>query len=480
MPQQSRFNWTRALPSLVIPICLGLTLYLGISFLLDQDLAVNDTFKRYLTAHPISRITLAMFCIGFASLMMIADNVAQQFWAFNRIRLFPDSVPLERSPEPRSDQQDVGVVQRAAQAIHQLNQYPSRIQSHYLWQRLEKGLKQIQRSDSTQGVEEELKYQADLDVERQQQRYSLVKILVWAIPMLGFLGTVLGISQALGGIQVGPENDFQEMMSGLRGSLYVAFDTTALALALSIVLMFIQFLVDRFESQLLSMVDEKTIEEVSGSFQWDTEPDSGTAVMERMGRIVMATSNQLIQRQAELWQATIQDAEDAWKSAVSDSNQVVSDSLKRSFSQVVQELQTAMGENIDRADKSMSQRWEQWQVMLSDNARAVAGQQAEMVRQSESLNAVFEQVQNLRSQQDEGASARNSEADSSRLDDTLQQLCSAISHLQLMMSHSDSNVDAPRRGKLGIYQGDSSNPTGWKSGPRPISVDTFVSSKKVA
>ena len=60
--------------------------------------------------------------------------------------------------------------------------------------------------------------------------------------MLGFLGTVVGISGALGGLTVA--SDFEAMLSGLRDKLYVAFDTTALALTLSIVLMFAQFIVN--------------------------------------------------------------------------------------------------------------------------------------------------------------------------------------------------------------------------------------------
>ena len=482
MPQQRRFNWTGTLPTLVIPICLGLTLYLGICFLIEQEILANETLRRYLTGHPISKITLAMFCIGFASLMMIADNIAQQFWAFNRIQLSNDSTPIEPKPTETSREQDraITTAQRAAQASCRLHHYPARFHSHYLWQRLEKGLQFIQRSDSTRGVEDELKYQADLDIERQQQRYSLVRILVWAIPMLGFLGTVLGISQALGGIQVGPENDFQEMMSGLRSSLYVAFDTTALALTLSIVLMFIQFLVDRFENQLLSMVDDKTVQEISSSFQKDAELDPSAMAMERMGRIVMSTSYQLVQRQAELWKATIQDAEGAWKSLVSDSNDAVSASLKGSFAEVVHELQTAIGKNIARADDCMSKRWEQWQVMLSDNARAVAGQQTEMVRQSETLNQLLEQIQSVKEMQATVDQNPGSVMDENRLADTLQQLGAAISQLKPLTTTTDNNVDTPRRGKLGIFQGDSSSPTGWKSGARPISVETFVSNNKAA
>ena len=155
-----------------------------------------------------------------------------------------------------------GVTQRATDFQNNLSEYPTWVSEHYLWQRLSAAMAYLQRSDSTTNLETELKYLSELDYERQQQRFALVRILIWATPMLGFLGTVLGISEALGGISVGPENNFETMMNGLRGSLYVAFDTTALALMLSMLLMFGQFLIDRFELQLLSIVDTRVHAEV--------------------------------------------------------------------------------------------------------------------------------------------------------------------------------------------------------------------------
>ena len=70
---------------------------------------------------------------------------------------------------------------------------------------------------------------------------------------------------------VGPDNNFQQMMDGLRGSLYVAFDTTALALTLSMVMMFGQFLVERFETQLLVLVDARAKQEIASHFDMTVE-----------------------------------------------------------------------------------------------------------------------------------------------------------------------------------------------------------------
>ena len=478
MTQDSRFNWTQALPALVIPVCLGLTLYLGISFLIEQGFVTSETLRRYLTGHPISKITLAMFCIGLAALTMIAGNIAAQFRACNHIR-FPGLPKVPASSATGFDEVSASAVPSAGQKAKQLSRYlkdyPSRFQGHYLWQRLEKGLQFIQRGDSTRGVEDDLKYQADLDVERQQQRYSLVRILVWATPMLGFLGTVLGISQALGGIQVGPENDFQQMMGGLRSSLYVAFDTTALALTLSIVLMFFQFLVDRFENQLLSLVDETAVYEIAGAFPKAAELDPSAMAIERMGRVVLASSQELVQRQAEVWQSTIQNAESAWQTRASESHELVSASLRDSFAVVVDELHTAIGKNIREADESMSNRWGQWQVTLSDNARSMACHQAELVRQSEALGELLKQINELRNAHDSSRPDQDSQTNAELIHETLQQISASLSRIEQAKMVSGIVADTGVSERSEVFQGGTNNPSGWKSGARPISVDAFVS-----
>ena len=260
-PNRTSISWISVLPSLVIPVCLGMTLYIGMLAMIRHGYLENETALRYLTGHPISKLSVAMFLIGASSLLMIAFNVFAQFASERYLRF----APLNQNDLPKdTDSDDANV---AIALGKQLLDFPRSVQSHYLWQRLTNSLLYVYRNESAAGVDEEVKYLAELDLDQQQQRYSLARILIWATPMLGFLGTVLGISQALGGISVGADNDFESMMNGLRGSLYVAFDTTALALTLSMVLMFAQFLVDRFESQLLTLVDQRSRSEISHQFE---------------------------------------------------------------------------------------------------------------------------------------------------------------------------------------------------------------------
>lgn len=93
-----------------------------------------------------------------------------------------------------------------------------------------------------------------------ESSFSVPRILVWAIPLLGFIGTVIGISQAVNGFsgfleQAGDVEQIKEGIGTVTSGLAVAFDTTLLALFLSVLVMIPLVLVERYESRLLLGID---------------------------------------------------------------------------------------------------------------------------------------------------------------------------------------------------------------------------------
>lgn len=94
----------------------------------------------------------------------------------------------------------------------------------------------------------------------QQNSYALPRIIVWAIPILGFLGTVIGIGAAVGQFDSFLSNaeDIDVLRDGLAqvtGGLGTAFDTTFLALSISLVVMLPLAAVERLEQRLLTRID---------------------------------------------------------------------------------------------------------------------------------------------------------------------------------------------------------------------------------
>jgi biopolymer transport protein ExbB/TolQ len=90
--------------------------------------------------------------------------------------------------------------------------------------------------------------------------YSVPRIFGWAIPLLGFIGTVVGISGAVSGFTSFMDNstDVEQIKEGVgqvTSNLAVAFDTTLLALFLSVLVMIPLVLVERYETKLLLGID---------------------------------------------------------------------------------------------------------------------------------------------------------------------------------------------------------------------------------
>lgn len=86
--------------------------------------------------------------------------------------------------------------------------------------------------------------------------YILPRYINWAIPILGFIGTVLGISLAADGIQeiIGTNQNFGQLSANLGQAispLGIAFDTTLIALSLSVLLMLLQTALQKWEDNLL-------------------------------------------------------------------------------------------------------------------------------------------------------------------------------------------------------------------------------------
>lgn len=116
----------------------------------------------------------------------------------------------------------------------------------------------------TTGSSFQLERAADADADLYQlsleNSFSLVKVLLWAIPILGFIGTVIGMSQAVGSFDavLGNADNVDGLKAGLTkvtGGLGTAFDTTYLALVISVLLAIPINLVERQEEQILSTID---------------------------------------------------------------------------------------------------------------------------------------------------------------------------------------------------------------------------------
>jgi hypothetical protein len=126
-------------------------------------------------------------------------------------------------------------------------------------------------SRSGRDVAETVRTQADVDLGRLVSSMALVHYLAWAIPAIGFLGTVRGLA---GSLTLGGQTKmaFGQFIKEATSHLNVAFDCTLVALALSLLVMFLLHAVQREEESVVIDCQQYALEHLVNRLYEINEP----------------------------------------------------------------------------------------------------------------------------------------------------------------------------------------------------------------
>lgn len=120
----------------------------------------------------------------------------------------------------------------------------------------------LQRFGSTRNIasaSQAVKEVTESESERLDSELAMVRYIAWAIPSIGFIGTVRGIGEALSQAHRAVEGD----IAGVTVSLGVAFNSTFIALVISIIIMFfthqLQLMQERIVLDTQSYADNNLI-----------------------------------------------------------------------------------------------------------------------------------------------------------------------------------------------------------------------------
>ncbi len=116
----------------------------------------------------------------------------------------------------------------------QVEALPAGMRGELLPRALLSGLHRFGATRNIQDVSSAIHDVCELEYGRLDAELSMVRYVAWAIPAIGFLGTVRGIGEALQQAHKAVEGDVSGVVSGLG----IAFNSTLVALGLSILLMF--------------------------------------------------------------------------------------------------------------------------------------------------------------------------------------------------------------------------------------------------
>jgi len=118
--------------------------------------------------------------------------------------------------------------------VDRLHNQPSTEQNFLLPRVLLTGIERFSATRNVQDVSTAVRDVCQSEGDRLESELSMIRYIAWAIPSVGFIGTVRGIGDALGQAHRAVAGD----ITGVTENLGVAFNSTFVALVISIILMF--------------------------------------------------------------------------------------------------------------------------------------------------------------------------------------------------------------------------------------------------
>lgn len=242
-----RFTTVNKLLSFLIALVLTALFYVLVP-MLPSLLPVTRRFAIIFT-RPGNIYTIApaifLFFWAMTSLFLKARKLA-----FQRRALSLASVPQQ--PDFVLNEATARIV---LERIHGLVDHPR----HFiLLNRIERALSNLHNIGGLSDVSTILRSQAENDENQVASSYTMISGMVWAIPVLGFIGTVQGLSQAVGKfgqtLQAGAEvARLKESLLGVTGGLSTAFETTLVGLVAALI---IQLYLNYLQQQETDFLDE--------------------------------------------------------------------------------------------------------------------------------------------------------------------------------------------------------------------------------
>ena len=280
---------------LMAALLIGSPLAAGILALISYSPAIQETIVPRYVSHRVEQVEVFLFCCALGA------------FAAKFLRTLGEKRACGHELLPAWDGKPVDPLE-AHTLMATLRRLPRRIQNSIVGLRASAVLDFLCRRGSAAELDDQLRALADNDVMATENSYALTRFITWAIPILGFLGTVLGITGSIANVT--PDR-LEHNLSSVTDGLALSFDATALALSLTMIAMFCSFIVERAEQSVLDAVDVYVDQELAHRFERGLPGGGGVLeTVQQQTRIMIDAVDKLVQRQAELWRESIAAAED--------------------------------------------------------------------------------------------------------------------------------------------------------------------------
>jgi len=310
--------------------------------------AHRELAERYFTAHPVEYVQTVLF---FVALFILLRKL---------LGLRGQRAALQACTSPAVDASLNGTDQLHAALAGWAASLPKTRRPSWVAQRFADVRQYLQLRPSSDSLQAHLKELDERAGDELHNSFNLLQTINWAIPIMGFLGTVLGITMAIFNLDV---NHLDASLSDVTFNLAVAFDTTAVALCHSVILVFLYLFVkgaeERVQSQIAGFCRQHILPLFPGESQ---QPNLLLEAEAAAAQQLVDRTGELIDTQTKLWTDSIEALRERWSGTLETQQQSLVQSLElgteATLNRHADQLAALRGELLQAFERLSEQRIE--------------------------------------------------------------------------------------------------------------------------
>ena len=243
----------------------------------------------YTAEHGVEYVIVALFLWGLADIGLKVLRLPKEILALREQWVTP--------------QKEREALAGAHKLLEHVRARPYWAQESKIGRRVAQVLEHATHKVSAEEYREHLRYLAGQDEDQTHASYMLARFVIGVSPVLGFLGTVVHFGTALGGISF---NELTERLPLVVAEMGTAFNTTTVALAATMTMMFALFVCQRIDDGIVHTVNRMVDRELLKRFDFkDPSIAPFVSALQSANDEALAAIGVTLQSQIELWEKAL-------------------------------------------------------------------------------------------------------------------------------------------------------------------------------
>ncbi|HEY2882465.1 MAG TPA: MotA/TolQ/ExbB proton channel family protein [Pirellulales bacterium] len=231
----------RGLPKWVdLPMLVAAILTVAFYVVVNHQFPPGSMIHRYTTEHVVEYVVVTFFIWGLVDVVFKVCGFPLELMALKQ-----PGLPQRNGKEP---------VENSKIFTELLSRRPKWFLDSRYGQRLMRALDYLNEKESADGFNDQLRHLASQDEDVTHANFGLIRFICWVAPVLGILGTVIHFGSAFGGMS---SDEIGDNITKVMGEIGNAFNTTTIALATAITMMFSMFICERAERGIIRAISRR-------------------------------------------------------------------------------------------------------------------------------------------------------------------------------------------------------------------------------